>query len=188
MGRTRYGFDAYDEDEDAAIPPLPSSRPPPANALEHARRMLDRALRGQAINEARMRQAGGGHNWSRASDLAGRAVAAERAAARWAQELQRLATSRGPYRFDDDPFDAAYDDGIDSAFPRISPGMTLQRAQETLARAQRAVQTQEAAFEQARRAQRWPQATQAGIRADNASRAVRHWQAVIQALRGGPYR
>lgn len=80
------------------------------------------------------------------------------------------------------------DDGIDAAYPRIPPNMTLQRAQDTLARAQRAAQTQEALFEQARRAHRWQQATQAGIRADNAGRAVRHWQAVIRALRGGPYR
>jgi hypothetical protein len=87
-----------------------------------------------------------------------------------------------------DHLDDRIDDGIDAASPRISPGMTLQRAQDTLLRAQRAVQVQEALFEQARRAQRWPQAAQAGIRADNAGRAVRHWQAVIQALRGGPYR
>jgi hypothetical protein len=84
----------------------------------------------------------------------------------------------------------AFNDDYDAAIPppRISPGMTLPRAQRTLARAEQARRTNEATFERARRDQRWEAAAQAGIRADNAARAVARWRDVIRMLSRGPYR
>ena len=83
-----------------------------------------------------------------------------------------------------------FDDGCDAAIPppRISPRMTLPQAQRTLARAEQARRTNEAIFERARRDQQWKAAAQAGIRADNAARAVARWREVIRMLSRGPYR
>jgi hypothetical protein len=182
MGRAYDAFDPYDEDYDAAIPPLPPSRPPPASALEHARRMLDRALRGQAVNEARMRRAGGGgQDWGRASDLAGRALAAQRAAARWAQELQRLTSSQGPYRFDDDAFDDAYDDEVDAAMRLMHT--PLQRARWKLSHAQQALPYFDRRFDAAARAQQWTQAEQIARHARGAEASAKHWANEVQRLR-----
>ena len=94
-------FDEFDtlDQADEAIPPLPpGNASPPASPLEHAQRMLQRAIRGREVNEQRLRRAAQRNQWPQASQHAGRAIAAERAVTRWNMILQRLQNSRGPYR------------------------------------------------------------------------------------------
>ena len=160
----------------------PSSNP----ALAQAMRALAQAQQRLAAANARLSTAARANRWMDAAHIAGEVIAAEVEVRRLQQEVSRLANSNGPYRFDDaDGFD---EDGVDAAFGVPSPTMTLQRAMQMLARSQQAVASNDARMNQASRAQQWAQAGQAGIRAGNAERAVQHWQRVVQALSGGPYR
>jgi hypothetical protein len=119
------GFDALDDalddagecsdGADCALPPLPPGGMAP-NAVEHARRMLERAVRGRAVNEQRLSRAARRDQWDIASRHAARSIAAERAIVRWRAAIERLRNAQGPYRFD--AF-ADFDAGDDEAFVRI---------------------------------------------------------------------
>jgi hypothetical protein len=97
--------------------------PPPQSAEEHARRMLARARNGLQVNQRQYEKAKRRGNWPRVVDLIGRIERAEQAVMRWQQELNRIQTSRGIYRFDDEMLDEAthLERGIHGYFPFPSP-------------------------------------------------------------------
>lgn len=75
---------------------------PPQSAEEHARRMLERARQGLQVNQRRYEKATRRGRWDVVAESLGGIERAEQAIRRWQQELDRIRSSRGPYRFDDE--------------------------------------------------------------------------------------
>jgi hypothetical protein len=83
----------FDLDFDLATPPLQAPE-------ERAQQMLERARRGLQVNQRRYEKARRRQRWDQVADSLGRIERAEQASRRWQQELDRIRSSQGPYRFE----------------------------------------------------------------------------------------
>jgi hypothetical protein len=96
--------------------------PPPQTPEERAQRMLERARSGLQVNQQQYEKARRRQRWDRVADSLGRIERAEQAIRHWQQELVRIRSSRGPYRFEDE-MDTLLDDttylerGVHGHFP-----------------------------------------------------------------------